>query len=172
MVGDDDADTKTEVTITEERRFGECIFVKIRWFVVIRVDRDSCTCLPIHTYGGRGVTKPGLVAEHHAPLVPEGQEEQCLRGESNLLPALHVIVEKGDTISGMARINFRKVYTVEFNVKVCSVGRITRKDIPLLRKYWYDVFINDQRGEISCLYLSHYACWINRSNSYNLRERW
>ncbi len=35
-----------------------------------------------------------------------------------------------------SRVNFDKVYTVEFNVKVKSIGKVTSKSMPKLTGYW------------------------------------
>jgi len=139
--------------ITVEARFGESIFVKVRWFVVIRSSKDACTCLPIQTYGRRGVTKPGLLARDHAPLVAKDQTEQLLPGEVGLRPALHAILEGSETIDHRARINFHKVYTIEYNCKVCGVGRIAPEDVPLLRKHFAETW--DRKNSYSYLYVIH-----------------
>jgi hypothetical protein len=143
-----DVDDATEITM--EERFGERIFAKIRWFVVVKESGGSCMCLSIHTYGGRGVTKPGISARHHAPLVVKGQKELLLKGEDGLLPALHVILENKSTIDRLARINFGKIYTIEQNVKVCSVGRIAPEDIPRLRMFWIRYSVGQIKGEDIC----------------------
>jgi hypothetical protein len=143
-----DVDNLTDITM--EERFGERIFAKIRWFVVVKESRGYCTCLSIHTYGGRGVTKPGISARHHAPLVVKGQKERVLEGEKGLLPALHVILENESTIDPLARINFGKIYTVEQNVKVCSIGRIAPEDIPVLRTHLIGFLEGPFKGEGSC----------------------
>ena len=140
-----DADNHTDITV--EERFGERIFAKICWFIVVKEGRGYCTCLSIHTYRRRGVTKLGISARHHAPLVVKGQKERLLEGEEGLLPALHVILENESTIDPLARINFSKIYTVEQNVKVRSIGRIAPEDIPELRRHWVGFLEGQSQGE-------------------------
>lgn len=115
--------------------------VKIQWFVVVGVGGDhSAICLPINTYGKRGATKSGIHTAHHAALVPKGKPEYRLPGEDRLMEALHIQVEdKTETIHPTARINFGKIYTIEHNVKVKSVGRIVPEDLHRLRHYWRSV---------------------------------
>jgi hypothetical protein len=36
----------------------------------------------------------------------------------------------------MSRLNYKKVYTVEHNVKVMDVGRVTRESLGVLLGYW------------------------------------
>ena len=35
-----------------------------------------------------------------------------------------------------SRLNFAKIHTVNWNVKVMNVGRVTRESMPLLAAYW------------------------------------
>jgi hypothetical protein len=36
----------------------------------------------------------------------------------------------------MSRLNFKKIYTVEYNVKVMNVGKVTKDSLPVLIGYW------------------------------------
>jgi hypothetical protein len=58
-------------------------------------------------------------------------------------------VQPGDKRSPMApasRINFGKMYTVEYNVKVCDFGDVRRTYIPYLVNQWKWVIDCDQKG--------------------------
>jgi mRNA-degrading endonuclease toxin of MazEF toxin-antitoxin module len=39
-------------------------------------------------------------------------------------------------LDAMSRINFARVHTVNWNVKVMNVGRVTRESMPSLITYW------------------------------------
>jgi hypothetical protein len=39
-------------------------------------------------------------------------------------------------LDAMSRINFARVHTVNWNVKVMNVGRVTRESMPALISYW------------------------------------
>jgi len=39
-------------------------------------------------------------------------------------------------LSSMARLNFNKIYTVEWNVKVMNVGFVTVDSMPAFLAYW------------------------------------
>jgi len=120
----------TEVTRPKgirKAKFGESAYDSVRRFVIIREGNGHCICLPILTYGGQGTRKKGVHAEDHAviytepsPIFKDG--EQITKKSIRMVPdsSRH----KLDTAS---RINYAKVYTVEHNVKVYFVGRITRK---------------------------------------------
>lgn len=130
-----------ETDVTTDERFGEKIHVKVRWFVVVRDAKESCTCLPIQTYGGKGVTKRGVNPKDHAALVPKGKEQQLISGEKLTRDPLHLVIEDRHTkLSSASRINFSKVYTVEHNVKVYSVGRVAPEDIDRLKNYFRRTF--------------------------------
>ena len=40
----------------------------------------------------------------------------------------------------MSRLNFNKIYTVEHNVVVMAVGKVTRESMPALVSYWKTSF--------------------------------
>lgn len=92
---------------------------------------------PIFSYGGRGVSKPGLTereVRNHAiihlkdedpTLVPgEHRWEQVLRTED----AFAVDPVRGVRLSSASRIRFNTPYTVRFNVKVMNIGRVVKED--------------------------------------------
>jgi hypothetical protein len=39
-------------------------------------------------------------------------------------------------LDSMSRLNFKKIYTVEHNVEVMNVGKVTKESLPLLLCYW------------------------------------
>jgi hypothetical protein len=43
---------------------------------------------------------------------------------------------KGQKLDGLSRVNFDKVYTVEHNIKVMDIGRISQTSMPKLISYW------------------------------------
>ena len=42
----------------------------------------------------------------------------------------------GQKLDKMSRINFDKVYTVEYTIKVMTVGQISKNSMPKLKGYW------------------------------------
>jgi len=118
-----------QTTMTEQT-----VFMKIRWFVVIRRgDGPFCSCLTIQTYGNQGVAKRGVTKGHHAiiytsktePTLGSGEEPNVTIGEQAMLDSIRVVSEKrSDTMHPMARVNFAKIFTVEHNVKVYNFGHV------------------------------------------------
>ena len=115
------------------------VMVKIRRFVVIRPKSTFCLCLPIHTYNGQATTKPGIVAQDHAAVVSEHAKVQYLPRETELVKTpLYIRVENISTgpIDVASRINFAKIYTVEYNVKVRKVGRFVGDSVWRMDQYF------------------------------------
>ncbi|OCK85582.1 hypothetical protein K432DRAFT_286426, partial [Lepidopterella palustris CBS 459.81] len=113
-----------------DKKFGEAIFVKIRWFVVVREGHNACSCLPIQTYGGRGVADK--IKSHHAiiytgstPPEPLTEERPRHHWELPLGHPIRVVPTKiWEKLDPISRVNFQKIYTVEHNVKVSDFGRV------------------------------------------------
>lgn len=123
--------------------WGPRVFVKIRRFVVIRPRATFCLCLPIHTYQGQATTKPGLSIQDHAAVIEEGQEMIAHEEEEDLTKEpLSIKIENPDvgSVDPMSRINFGKVYTVEYNVKVRNIGRIIPSSIHKMDQYFSECF--------------------------------
>ncbi|KAJ4301748.1 hypothetical protein N0V90_003841 [Kalmusia sp. IMI 367209] len=104
------------------------LHVKTRMFVVIRQKTQHCLCLPIYTYSQQATSKTGVKPEDHAPLIKANTEVEYHPDEQRdkLRKALHIILE--DTTmqwSPLSRINLAKIQSVEYNLKVRKVGRIS-----------------------------------------------
>lgn len=100
---------------------------KTRIFVVIRTKGKHCLCLPIYTYSLKATSKHSANAEEHAPVVQEGkrvayhQDEQINKLKK---PLTLIIEDQSVQWNSLSRLNFTKVQTVEYNLKVQKVGRI------------------------------------------------
>jgi hypothetical protein len=63
----------------------------------------------------------------------------CLPEEENYLAKKPIAVEKASAdqrLDSMSRLNFKKVYTIEHNVKVMNVGKVAKDSLPALLGYW------------------------------------
>ncbi|RAL64210.1 hypothetical protein DID88_002102 [Monilinia fructigena] len=86
-------------------------------------------CLPIMSYEGRATTKPGLYAEDHAIIhtTPNARLVPNEDGNRMIFRPVKVIPEsKRHSLDSASRINYAKVYTVEYNVKVWFIGHVDR----------------------------------------------
>ncbi|KAF7162564.1 hypothetical protein CNMCM5623_007810 [Aspergillus felis] len=108
------------------------VYAGIRRMVVLR-ETKSC----ITTYNNRGLVQPGINILEHTILYVKGSEPHRLAEEPRMTnQPLEVALSGPDiTLSPMARLNFGKVYTVEHNVAVRPVGRITDCSMPLFQHY-------------------------------------
>jgi hypothetical protein len=85
---------------------------------------------PILTYGGQGTKKSGVKPEHHAIIYTGDKPPTELPGEKRLSnrPIRVVGDTPRDKLFKESRVNYSKVYTIEHDVKVCSVGKIHSDD--------------------------------------------
>jgi hypothetical protein len=120
---------------------GPPAMVKIRRFVVVRPKATFCLCLPIHTYSGQGTSKPGIAPQDHVAVVPEGGEVCYHENEAKLTKSpVYIKVEDTSTgpVSPMARLNFAKIFTVEYNVKIRPIGRLIPDSIWRMDQYFME----------------------------------
>ncbi|CAG8952547.1 hypothetical protein HYFRA_00009652 [Hymenoscyphus fraxineus] len=122
------ASGQTEVTNFEETdTSGQSVSTKMRRFIVIRSGKGHSQCVPILTYGFRGLTKPGVHADEHAIIYTE--YPQVVDGESVIAKNAIRMVPKTpqDKLNYASRINYAKVYTIEHNIPVKFIGHIAEE---------------------------------------------
>ena len=117
---------------------GSELFSESRRFMVIRSKPGHCLCLSVHTYGGQATAKHGVWADDYAAILSEGGETVLHPEEKKLTKdPIHIILEnEGVTIHQTSRIDFSRVYTVEYNIPVRNIGRIQPTDLEILEKYF------------------------------------
>jgi len=103
---------------------------QIRRFVIIRQMLGHCICLPILTYSGQGTNKRGVNPDAHAaiysgeePFLQIGEIEKGLRRA----PIRVEPISPRHKPLPMSRLNYEKLYTVEYNLKVWFIGSIHRQ---------------------------------------------
>ena len=128
--------------------YGERVFSKVRRFVVIREGDMFCSALPIMTYGGRGVSKPGVRKSDHAIIftgtsAPQpredelpGRDEEPMRGR----PIFVVPDETNTSLDPMSRIDLVKIHTINHNLKVKSFGFVHPNYIEALKTQFASVW--------------------------------
>src|SRR5207248_7328375 len=104
-----------------------------------------CLCVPIATYSGQGTLKhTAQPAQDHAVIVAFDDEPQLQPGELELTKQPLRVICEDPTLQKLhpaSRINFAKVYTIEYNIKVRTFGRIAQVSLPLLQKYFSDTIV-------------------------------
>jgi hypothetical protein len=123
-------------------KYNEEVFSHIRRMAVVKARHGYCWCVPINTYNYQGVAKKGLS--------PEDRQAHSIIYMDDTKPAIHA-AEKGmmfkspiavcaasseQKLHCMSRINFGKVYSVEWNVKVMNVGKVHRDSMINFEGYW------------------------------------
>jgi hypothetical protein len=126
---------------------GERVFSKVRRFVVIREGGNYCNALPINTYTGRGVAKPGVNKSEHviiftgkSPPLPKAQElpAQGQMGMRNI--AIQVDPDTPDeTLDPMSRLDLGGVTKVEHNIKVKPLGKVNKRFLDALQAQYANV---------------------------------
>lgn len=92
---------------------------------------------PITTYSGQGVAKSGVDRSKHATVYMRGGRPGTKAGEPKM-PKEPLEVEPArpdQKLDPMSRLNFGKVYTVEHNVKILPVGRVTEASMAKFSAY-------------------------------------
>jgi hypothetical protein len=115
---------------------------RIRLFVVISVGRKVVTacrlfiltyqsymltaCRPILTYSGQGTKKRKVKPETHALIYTGDKPPKQIDGEEKLgLRPIQVIPKTArDKLNITSRINYAKIYDVEYDLKVLFMGHI------------------------------------------------
>ena len=73
------------------------------------------------TYGGQGVLKKGVHAKHHTAIY-SGEEARVFKGEKEKgmtkRPIRITTSSPRHKLDKASRLNYARVYTVEYNVKV------------------------------------------------------
>ncbi|KAI9043868.1 uncharacterized protein KD926_002759 [Aspergillus affinis] len=118
-------------------RFNEPVHSGIRRMVVVKALDQCAWCFPVSTYSRKGVAKTGVDASKHAIIYMQGTEPQRGSGEPQMMKEpLEVAPASPDQkLDYMSRLNFGKIYTVEHNVKVLPVGKITERSMPRFQNY-------------------------------------
>lgn len=120
-------------------RYGQTAYTDIRRFVVIRKKEDCCICAPIHTFGGRGGGKRSTRRQDYALVFDTGKVETWDR-ERLSKKEIPIIAERDDfNISyPQARIQFGKLYTVEFFTLVQQLGYVHKEALDTLEELFLE----------------------------------
>src|SRR5947209_13197778 len=121
--------------------FNETVYTHIRRMVVVKAAKGFSICIPIFTYNGRGLLKPGLSKEDissHAAIYMDNTEVHIDPLEPKMsIPPIAVQPSKLDQeLHPYSRVCLNKVYSVEHNVKCMNVGRVASKSLPQLINSW------------------------------------
>lgn len=86
---------------------------------------------PILTYERRACTKRGVKPRTHGIIYPDGAKPRTIQGEPQLgfRPVKIELDYPSERIVKESRVNYSKLVTVEHNVRVFFIGRISPEDM-------------------------------------------
>jgi hypothetical protein len=125
-------------------KYNEEVFSHIRRMAVVKARHGYCWCVPINTYNYQGVAKKGLSPEDrqaHSIIYMDDTKPAIHSTENGMMFKSPIAVSAASPeqkLHYMSRINFGKVYSVEWNVKVMNVGRVNRDSMIKFEGYWHN----------------------------------
>jgi hypothetical protein len=93
--------------------------------------KGYCICIPIYTYGYRGVAKSGLTPEErrrHAVIYMNGESDRESDVERGMMDKRPIKVNPANAqqkLDAMSRVNFGQPQTVAWNVEVLNIGKVS-----------------------------------------------
>jgi hypothetical protein len=129
-------------------KYNEEVFSHIRRMAVVKARHGYCWCVPINTYNYQGVAKKGLSREDreaHSIIYMDDTNPSMHSAEKGMMFKSPIAVSAASSeqkLHYMSRINFGKVYSVEWNVKVMNVGKIHRDSMFNFEGYWRNEVTN------------------------------
>ncbi|KAK5026381.1 hypothetical protein LTR13_009995 [Exophiala sideris] len=119
---------------------GAEFYINVRRMAVVRQREGYCICVPILTYGGQGVKEnmPEGEKQAHAVIyedgtaVPKSFPTEPVFEKRPIAALMH----GGENLTPSSRVHFAKHHTVEHNVKVKDIGRISDRSMADFDAYW------------------------------------
>ncbi|RFU35574.1 hypothetical protein B7463_g834, partial [Scytalidium lignicola] len=118
--------------------YGENVHMKIRRFVVVKLRGNSCSCLPVTSYGKKGVNKAGIILSDHGFIYNHAEPNRAYGLGAE--PLKIILSRGGSDLTNPSLVNYSKVYTIEADMKVKDIGKIDPEYIGTLRFYFNKIF--------------------------------
>ncbi|KIW11596.1 hypothetical protein PV08_10897 [Exophiala spinifera] len=111
-----------------------------RRMIIVQPRQGYSVCVPISSHDERGIGNKKLTQteqQAHAIVYTEGSEVPTpVDGEPKFeKQPIAVRLQGGQTLSKFSRIHFGKYHTVEHNIKVMDVGRVSDESMPDFEAY-------------------------------------
>ena len=120
----------------------DVVMMYIRRMVVVSTRRGFCLTVPINTYGGKGLKKPGLRETNiyaHARIHMEGVEPSWLPNEPRSGKrdiAVRKVKDSRHVLHPASRICFERTHSVDYNERILKIGIVTDGCLGYLAQYW------------------------------------
>ncbi|CAK1364485.1 unnamed protein product [Cercospora beticola] len=123
--------------------YGERVYVRCRRFIVVAKREQHALAVPVLSYKGRGADASKTRSQDHAIAYMGSEAPRPLKNEgAMLMPGIRIIPdEPGEKLAPSSRIHFGKIYTIEHNIKVKSVGMVHDLSLPLLREHHQNAIV-------------------------------
>ncbi|KAK2787876.1 hypothetical protein FQN52_007055 [Onygenales sp. PD_12] len=112
-------------------KYGEALHGKVRRFIVMRPNKDSCICVGVFTYQDRGEDKDGVSKKTHAYIRTANQPPSRTRSKLGL-DEYQMVPYGKETLKETSLVNCEKIYTVEYYVKAKAIGVLSQEDFSSL----------------------------------------
>ena len=117
--------------------YREKVYSNIKIFAVIEEAENFCIAVKIDTYRGQGCNASGVITGKHAIAYSGKHVPERLPEETGLLDMpIRVNPDDSKGLEPRSRINFGKLYTLEHNIKVVSVGQVHQSSMSVMDSHF------------------------------------
>ena len=127
---------------TNSAKYQTKVFSQIRRMIVGQEREGFCWCIPVYTYNSQGVAKHGMKEQErkaHTVLHMTKTTAFTSVEEKGMMPKSPISVSPANedqALDRMSRAHFGMVHTVQWNVPVMNVGRVSQDSMDDFREYW------------------------------------
>jgi hypothetical protein len=115
--------------------------MKIRRFVVVRVDDRAVSCHPVTSYDGAGYGQTGIHLDEHGFIYSKKASRMV---EGMLSRQLKIILARGAApLKEPYLVNYGKIYSIPTNVKVKDIGLLDSCSHDILLHYHRKVYCSE-----------------------------
>ena len=120
------APTQDEHT-TVTRDFGD-IYSKMRWMIVVKVNRVGYTAIPLYTYNGKGLERKNATIKAEYVSVHDLRNPPCTP-QSHHRPVQARMLDKSTVLKAMTVAHLVHNINKQFGLPIQEEGRLTEKSL-------------------------------------------
>jgi len=137
---------------------GGRVYARVERYVIIHPgppNEPFCIALPIKTYGGRGVSAPGIMKSHHCiiysspqPPVPLDRERPVSNEDGMRAPPIRVVLDDptnlADRLDPASRVHLMGAKAIEDQDRTRDFGRVSQRSESALRHHFWTLWRRDR----------------------------
>lgn len=137
---------------------GGRVYARVERYVIIHPgppNEPYCIALPIKTYGGRGVSAPGITKSHHCIIYSSSEppmpldRERTVRDEDGMrAPPIRVLLDDptnlADRLDHASRVHLMGAKAIEDQDRTRDFGRVSRRSESALRHHFWTLWSRDR----------------------------